>query len=393
MNRARYEVPRLGAITPTPWERPEIFDLSITNDQVRLEQAFVDGMYTKIIDQMDVVADDLFEYKHPADAGNLSERLEFRQNILEHGAEYGKWVLFPWLGSVVHYPDKADYQAMRTFRNNPLVTDRERDMLLQKHVAVFGLSVGSNVLDRLVQGGIGGKYTIGDPDTVGVTNLNRINATYVEVGQGKLDIIAKRISEIDPYIDQVHYADGVSPGSFKKMEADMPELIIEEVDSMEVMATLRSFAKEHKIPLITGTDIDRAAIIDIEDYRSGTQLFNGRLSPGDIKLLIQGGVSDEQNLELMIKHVGLSNITPRLVEAAKKLGSEIVGIPQLGTTAGLTGVAVASATREVLLGRDMSSGRYVASLDGALKIKRYSPYKITRSIIDLYQLSKADKSS
>jgi molybdopterin/thiamine biosynthesis adenylyltransferase len=247
---------------------------------------------------------------------------------------------------------------------------------LGKTVAVFGLSVGSNAVDAMLRSGIGGKYVIGDMDVLEPPNLNRINATYEQLGLSKVDILAQRISEVDPYIDQVHFRHGYSTDVKKRLTTESPDIIIEEVDNMTVMALLRIFAREHGVPLVSGTDIDLRSIIDIERYdRNGTRMFNGRLTDKDIRKLLQhdtaGDVNTEREKEpgaedrvddttaLMIKHLGLTNISLRMIRSS--IGRHDLGdsFPQLGTTATMTGALVAVAAREILLGKDLKSGRYV----------------------------------
>lgn len=365
-----------GLVRDRGWKEPEFFDLGTRTGRKDLQLALNAGLVRGVADPMDIFVENLCDYEHPGTTGNSAECDSYCTEARKQGDGFGKWVLFPWSGNLVHYPDKEDHQKLRTARNRDLITSEEQNKLLGKTVAVFGLSVGSNAVDAMLRSGIGGKYVIGDMDVLEPPNLNRINATYEQLGLSKVDILAQRISEVDPYIDQVHFRHGYSTDVKKRLTTESPDIIIEEVDNMTVMALLRIFAREHGVPLVSGTDIDLRSIIDIERYdRNGTRMFNGRLTDKDIRKLLQhdtaGDVNTEREKEpgaedrvddttaLMIKHLGLTNISLRMIRSS--IGRHDLGdsFPQLGTTATMTGALVAVAAREILLGKDLKSGRYV----------------------------------
>ena len=80
-----------------------------------------------------------------------------------------------------------------------LVGNENIKTLSQKHVIVFGVGgVGGYVVEALVRSGIG-HITIVDNDVISYTNLNRqIIATQNTIGLKKIDIMKKRILDINP---------------------------------------------------------------------------------------------------------------------------------------------------------------------------------------------------
>lgn len=80
------------------------------------------------------------------------------------------------------------------------------DRLRDANVIVFGLGgVGSYVVEGLVRAGIG-NLTIVDFDTVDETNINRqIPALYSTIGQYKVDVLEKRIKDINPDINLIKH--------------------------------------------------------------------------------------------------------------------------------------------------------------------------------------------
>ncbi len=390
-----------GLLRDRGWRDPEFFDLGTRTGRKDLQLALNAGLVREVVDPMDIFVENLCDYEHPGTTGNSAECDSYCAEVRKQGDEFGKWVLFPWSGNLVHYPDKEDHRKLRTARNRDLITPEEQNKLLGKTVAVFGLSVGSNAVDAMLRSGIGGKYVIGDMDVLELPNLNRINATYEQLGLSKVDLLAQRISEVDPYIEQVHFRDGYSIDVNHRLMAESPDIIIEEVDNMSVMALLRIFARNHGVPLVSGTDIDLRSIIDIERYdRNGTRMFNGRLSDKDIRKLLQddavGGVRSEHEKEpgaedkandttaLMIKHLGLTNISLRMIQSS--IGRQDLGdsFPQLGTTAAMTGSLVAVAAREILLGKGLRSGRYVENSRNTLALRReHSVWQIATTLAKL----------
>lgn len=74
-------------------------------------------------------------------------------------------------------------------------------LLHSKHVAVFGLGgVGGHAVEALARSGIG-ELTIIDNDVVDISNINRqLIATHSSIGQAKVDVMEKRLLDINPNI-------------------------------------------------------------------------------------------------------------------------------------------------------------------------------------------------
>ena len=86
------------------------------------------------------------------------------------------------------------------FERTSLLYGKENiDKLKNKHVAVFGVGgVGGYVVESLIRSGIG-HLSIFDNDVVSITNINRqIIALYSTIGQYKVDVLKKRILDINP---------------------------------------------------------------------------------------------------------------------------------------------------------------------------------------------------
>lgn len=376
---------------PAVWVQPDEFDLSSRVDRREVERQIDLNEITHVVDRLPQFADDIFELRHPGLKSDDRARQEFVKDIVQQGDEYGHWFQFRWNKSLVRFPLQEEHRELRTFRNKDLVTDEEQKKLLGTKAAVYGLSVGSNVVDQLVQGGIGGTVIMGDFDTLSPTNLNRIRAGVPQVGMKKIDIAATKISEIDPYITQIHHREGVNAAVLEQLAAEKPDVIFDEIDDLAMKAMLRNFAAKNHVPLIMATDVGDTSIIDVERYDldAETKAFHGKIKQDDIERLISGDMPDEVRQKLMIKIVGAKHISPRLLQSAMQVDKTLGGLPQLGATAAEGGSLASVAARELILGRKLETGRYISSMRKTLNLQHVTPLR--EGLETLVQFIRASK--
>lgn len=338
-----------------PWQAPTPFDLNIHNDRVSFEQHIEGGIVDSIHDRFD--AKELYELHHPLEQSNQQLQKEFIDDIEQRRERVGTWFYYPWMKSLIHFPSQADYQLLRTVKNQNMNTREEQALLLSTNPLIAGMSVGSNVLEQLAYSGIGGSYTLADFDTLSMSNLNRIHAGMPQVGEAKVDINAKKISELDPYTKQVHMREGVNRDTLEAL-TELPSIIFDEVDDFSAKALLREYAHRHGIPLVMATDVGETSIIDIERHDiEEVQPFNGRLDRQTIDLMLSGNMTDSDKKRITTKLIGLGNASIRLLSSV--LDETVVGTPQLGITASIGGGLAALVSRDILLGSKVPSGRKV----------------------------------
>ena len=368
------------------WMQPEGFDLSSWADRSELKRRFQEGSITKTIDPD--IAEELFELRHPELKNDVKALEEFVGEYKAKGARTGSWFYFPWSQSLVHYLDQDSHLKLRTFRNRNMDTPDEQHELSKKHLLLGGLSVGSSIGEQIAYGGIGGKYTYADFDDLSLANTNRIKASMSQVGMQKLAIIGQKISELDPYIPQTHLKQGITTKSLEELVDSRPDLIFDEVDDMVAKALLRQFAAEYKIPLVMATDVGNTSIIDIERHDLGdVEPFNGRLTRKQMDAMLSGELSESERIAIVTKLAGLLNASMRLIEST--MDQSLGGIPQLGTTASAGGVLAALTAKEILLGRNVPSGRHTLHLRKVLKLG--SQTSLRESIVVMRQFTSKKK--
>lgn len=332
------------------WAPPVIFKAGL--DDTLLEGLISDGNVTSKNDGLKYLLDDLNDYYQPLDEQEKYERVTSGDTDA-----YGNWIYFPWQQAITRYPEYDDFEAIRTSRNRNLITPVEQKKLGRTTVAVFGLSVGSNIVRQFAQTGIGDKYIIGDMDRVSASNLNRAPYTMANLGCKKTIALARLVAEIDPYINQTLLNDGYIGGETDDLlDREAPSVIIDAVDSMPAKVQMREYAKEAGVPLIMATDVGERVLVDVENYRDypRTELFNGRISYKDTQALKTGNSSNRDKNKI----VGLANISTRMIESI--LDNRLGGMPQLGSTAVNAATNVDLVTQDLILGRDVKSGRRIA---------------------------------
>lgn len=84
-------------------------------------------------------------------------------------------------------------------RTKLLIGEAGLEKLNNSKVAVFGIGgVGSFVVEGLARAGVG-NFILIDNDIIDITNINRqIHATTKTIGKNKVDIMKKRVLEINP---------------------------------------------------------------------------------------------------------------------------------------------------------------------------------------------------
>jgi tRNA A37 threonylcarbamoyladenosine dehydratase len=351
-------MPRHGhAPDESVWEPPTILKVSGGSGRSGLTQLFGTGV--DVIDPVDEIIEELAQLRACEGASGQT-----RDDMIAQDDAFGHWVYLPWKNAVVRYPDPDDHYELRTFRNRHVITADEHQLLRHQTVAFFGLSVGRRVLSQVAQLGIGNRYLFGDPDRISVTNLNRLNSSMSEVGLSKTISAAREISDIDPYIAQVHLEHGyTTPEAEQAMDQWRPLVIVEEVDDLQTKAAVREYAREKGIPVVMATDVGDISVVHVERFDTeDVAPFSGRVSADAFARLRDNQLTPQELVSVLLDVSGRDAAlsSPRLIKSFMDIGRGLAGLAQLGTTVGMGASLAALAIREIALGRPLPSGSYVA---------------------------------
>lgn len=277
--------------------------------------------------------------------------------------ESARWAYYPWRRAAVRILGPTGYRLLRLDRNRNKITDDEQWRLAELHVGIVGLSVGHAVALALALESSVGAIRLADFDVLELSNLNRVPATVFDLGLNKAIAAARRIAEIDPYLQVSVWPNGVTAETVGVFLEGL-DLVVEECDSLDVKVAVREEARRRRLPVLMETS-DRG-LIDVERYDLEPEraLFHGLLGERDGAEL--SGLSARDKIPHILRILGAADLSTRMVASLVEVGSTISTWPQLGGDVLLGGASVAAAVRRIGLGRPLPSGRVRIDLDERL---------------------------
>ncbi|MDE2031031.1 MAG: ThiF family adenylyltransferase, partial [Patescibacteria group bacterium] len=265
------------------------------------------------------------------------------------------YVYYPWNFSMVKIVKKNDYLELKTNRNRDLITKKEQDKLRDTKIAVFGMSVGSNISLVLTQAGISNNIVIADFDELDTTNLNRIIAGTHQIGLNKTIIASRRIYEDNPFAKVTSLVKGATKKNVEKLLKEKKiDIIVEEVDNLSFKIDTRKLAIKYKVPVVMITDNGDGVVLHVERYDLGyKKIFNKDIPYWDDIL------SKPPSMELMGNVImndivgGVKNIDLKMLKSVDKvLKKELVSWSQLGSAAILGGVVATVMIKKIINNED-----------------------------------------
>ncbi len=347
---------------------PIIYDPKVSSDfEELLEIKKIPHVH--IIDKIESQVADLIKSKHPQSQLSI-ENLEVlvRDFFLTNEKEtYGNWVFYPWKYSLVHVLPELEFIRVRTIRNNYKITPSEQDELASKKVGIVGLSVGQSVALAMALERSCGEMRLADFDTLELSNLNRLKAGITSLGEEKIIIAAREISEIDPYLKLTLYREGITPDNIDDfiLKGGKLDLLVDECDSLDIKFLMRDRSRFHKVPVMMDTS-DRG-MLDVErfDLEPNREFFHGTMGNVDVETL--KNLTSTQKVAIGLKITGLDTLSPRMKASLLEVGQTITSWPQLASAVFLGGATVAHIARKLFLGDSVNSGRYYVDLDQILE--------------------------
>ena len=270
---------------------------------------------------------------------------------------YGNWIYYPWLNTMVRLLEKNDFIKVRTSRNQYKILPEEQNKLSESTIGIVGLSVGQSVAKTIALERIAGKIVIADFDTIDLSNLNRIQAGLNNLGLPKTIITARKISEIDPYIEVVCYNEGITHQNINDFYAEKLDLIIDECDEINIKILLRQKARKNTLPLLMDTS-DRG-MLDVERYdlNNSYPLFHGKVSEKTLEKCLAGSLTKPEVVDVVSEIIDKKTMSEELKYSMSEIGKTINTWPQLGSDVTLGGAITAMMSREILLNKTNYSGR------------------------------------
>ncbi len=256
---------------------------------------------------------------------------------------------------------------LSTVRNRNLISSSQQKKLRNTTVGLFGMSVGSHSALTWMTQSRADNIKIVDFDVLSASNLNRLRFGWGDIGQKKVDVVAKYLQTLNPFAQIITETD-VSSDSFVKLFDNVPkiQIVVDAIDGMRGKILLRKLAKERRLPLVSAADVGDNVMLDIERYDKNPQpeFFLGKV-PG-IEKIDFDSLSTIERKKLVIKLIGFGQLSEEMLDSLLDIGDSLSTWPQLGGTAAMAGGLITNTIKKIVLGEDIRSGRYYLSLDNIL---------------------------
>ena len=138
-----------------------------------------------------------------------------------------RWVYYPWRKTLVHVLGPRPFAVLRLNRNRNKITRDEQARLAGLCIGIVGLSAGHAIAHTLALEGLAGELRLADFDTLELSNMNRIPATLLDLGVNKAVATARRIAELDPYLEVTVQQEGITTENIASFLHGL-DLVIEE---------------------------------------------------------------------------------------------------------------------------------------------------------------------
>ncbi len=184
--------------------------------------------------------------------------------------------------------------ALHSFsRTELLIGSDGLDNLHNRHVLICGIGgVGSYAAEAIGRSGVG-KITLVDFDDICLTNINRqIHALRSTVGRLKVDVMAERLSDINPDAEIIPIGKFFSRENAEQLLSSRPDYVLDAIDHFTAKAELIRCCIAMNIPVISSmgaaNKLDPTQI-RVDDISASK---NCRMARSMRKILRQSGIEN-----------------------------------------------------------------------------------------------------
>ena len=137
-------------------------------------------------------------------------------------------------------------------RTEMLIGRDSVEILKKSHIMIFGIGgVGSYVAEAIARAGVG-EITLVDKDVVSVSNINRqLIALNSTVGKPKVDVMKKRIEDINPRIKVNAIERFCLPDNIDEFFNDSVDYVVDAIDTVSAKIALVEKCKKENIKIIS----------------------------------------------------------------------------------------------------------------------------------------------
>lgn len=227
-------------------------------------------------------------------------------------------------------------------------------------------------LHALIRSGACRQVVLFDADTIDGSNLNRLDASFVDVGLPKAQVAGRKIALVNPYVEYTGFCGAYDNQSRTLVERALPEgldIVVEAVDDMPAKAITRLDSRSWQALHLMPTDLGHTAMLDVQ--RPDDEATMVGLTAQELTKLAEGVASQEATHRMMLRFVGLRNVAPTMLKSFLDFqGGTLPGVPQLHSTASRAAAMVVHAVEAHVSGQGLASGRYRCNSRKLLNLHR-----------------------
>lgn len=151
-------------------------------------------------------------------------------------------------------------------RTEILIGKAALEKLNQSTVIIFGVGgVGSYAVEALARAGVGHLILV-DYDEICLTNINRqLHALHSTIGQAKVDVMKKRIIEINPKAKVEAVKEFFTAENAESILGCNPDYVVDAIDTVSSKVSLAKECLRRGIPLISSMGAGNR--LSAENYR------------------------------------------------------------------------------------------------------------------------------
>ncbi len=327
----------------------------------------------EVVDQLEHLLYELFLIRNPWTKAKKDHKAEFEVFKQEYignkdPQNVGSWFYFPWNKKLVRYLEEDAHQELKTARNKELITKDDQEKLYKARVSVAGLSVGSHGAHIMTMMGMAKSIKLADHDEISISNLNRLNYDYTQIGKNKAVAAAESIYISNPYAEIEIFSEGLNDKNISNFLHNT-DIVIDEMDSLPMKIMVRKAARTAHLPVLMATDNGNSVILDVErfDIDPNHPIFHGRLELSEKDI---SGDARQTNPKvwnrIASEIIGIEFMETNLVNSLQKIGQTVSGVPQLGAAATMSGSLLALCVLKIVVGKPLVSGKYIFSTESIL---------------------------
>lgn len=198
-------------------------------------------------------------------------------------------------------------------RLNLLLGNENLEKVKKLNILVFGVGgVGGFVVESLTRSFIN-SITIVDFDTIDISNINRqIIATTSSIGLNKVDVLEKRIKDINPSIEVFKYKELVTNENIDMFFNREYDFVVDCIDDVKAKLSIIEKCQKSNIKIITSTG-------------TGNKLYPDKLKITTLDKTSYDPLSKILRTSLKKMHLSTKVVCVSSIEEPKKNDTNIIG--------------------------------------------------------------------